>query len=731
MPPAKSGFLSRFLDDEQTNEELPKSNNGIVEDEEELVDHELQLALKISIHNKWSPCVEYIDIKASDNSLRNFCVPTDVAYLSESLKHIYRASKSFSETNGSITLPFEEAIIVQILDFMYCLWMESIPQKVSREPFKPKMEDVLVLMDAALYLDLHALVMICSELAAKHVQYITSFENLPVSLLTDILKRVTMYDLRITEFDESVAKTSRDVSKIWRTHFKNLIISKPVEMFRPHGVLLASSILKDEFGAQVRSECIARLLETRLSRSLEQQDYEMVAAIAQIDGHFIKTLNLEFGTGQYYEMDKWSGLTEMLPNLVEVTILVKGQLSNQESQIISSLLPGLSRVECNFIFEVSQPLEYDDVELITGRLINHIRLPAQSFKQIQSAARGKKPQLPSLQNSLPLSPKQNVITPQTSPSNLSLSFKRSKSGGIPIHIAFRQLSLPFTCVSSLDFSHQPLDGNSTQLLSTFLESKPPSLFSLNMSRTNLGAKGVSTIIQACSTLSLKHIDLSFNIETQDPHNPEAVSNVSKYIVSTSTLETLVLAGNHFGPSGTVTICESLAKNASITSLDVSNMDLSLAFPELCRAITKSSVNVKTLIMNSVTMLPRIIMQGLTIFENCRVKVGLERLAMGGNAVTKECAVIIGRIVVSPSWKALTHLDLSGGSSGQLLEDSGCETLFRGLVGSTTLIHVDISGQRVGNNTCGLLARILPKCGLQEVIMRQTLFPMKGLELWWK
>ncbi|KAI9343116.1 hypothetical protein BDR26DRAFT_858575 [Obelidium mucronatum] len=712
------------------------------------MDWEDELDRRIAIHQKWSSCEDTINIKSGNSSAssRVFFVPTDVAAVSETLCHIRKCSSKFLEhSRNYIALPFDEDIILQLLCFMFKSWEDSFLKKpIAGAPFIPNLCDVLLVMDAAMYLNLQELVNICSDLAAKYITCVLSLDSLAPPLVMDILKRLSIYDLRQIEPDIPISVSPGEVSRLWEQQFCRLQQKSESSVFQTRAMLLSAESEHDgqQYRTRARNICITKLFEEQLSNTLSQQQYDGLIAIGKIDGMILHNLQVEFGICKAHDPTNWTSVLALLVNLRSIEVSIKGPLSQSECTVFDSFFKRRNlAVEINF--HVVTPIDDNSVTslLNPGKACTSY---SQTQPSMNSPSIYRHKQLPAIHMSP--NPKPDLVVEEHA-QEVRMAFKRtSNKSGIPIQLVVRYLKMlpSMVSITNLCLENHPLRSEGAKIIASHLESGLSTITTLNLSSTQLSAKGVMYIVQACtpttSSTAIKHISLSHNTKRHDEYISEAARSTAKLITTTKTLESLNLSGNFFGPSGNIAICESISKNSTLQVLHVSQIDLGIGFTDLCKAIAKADgmSRLKTVYAQDISVLPRVFCEGLALLANCKrtskSPIALERLALGGNALPMDVGVLIHRLVSNPNLTSLVYLDLSGGCGGSdmqssgFLEDAESETLLQGLLGNRTLKHLDLSMQRLTNSVCTVLAKTVPACNLQDVILRQNLITDEGVQV---
>ncbi|KAJ3235731.1 hypothetical protein HDU81_000212 [Chytriomyces hyalinus] len=777
-------------------------------------------------YEMWSPSLDKISIQSSPNQSescdqsgsistkpagRKFEVHKEVAFASQTLRHIYTSSHNFAESHENIVqLPFDETTLIQLIVFLYAQSLDSdMPQPKSRTShFEPNLRDALLIMDAALYLDLPILVEKCSDLCARNIHQIESFENLPHPLVCDILKRISPIDLWFIETNPTLNLHSHSMQRLWsQHHLRNVSITMSNkkqdyehamklysclvescsflaswcdswslmdtlgvayirgQLLSPPSPVDDSTVRRDILakadggvGGFARHACVAWIMDGLLSVR-NTHAFQTCLQIAKSEGGSVSWLRLRFGGEKRWELEKsgchtgGSGkggsikpdheamlveqhgdLIKCLPGLCMVAVQIDGVLSETEWKVLGCILRHFSG-NCELVLSCWGGASLkNSVETVLNQIAacKHFSssVPPPTTVGATSAVPLKKLIVSSASK---LTSETNSAIPRQSNTlhcrSLKITIRRSHDsvgliGAEVSQILGRSLFHSFV-VECIDLSKQIVSEEGAITLAQYLEAHSGQIKKLVLSSCQLSGQAIAGIAPKCQ--DLVHLDIANNLLDEDAFQSNAALAISKLIASPKCqLKELRLAGNMLSPSGNYAVANAVGVNKRLVKLDLSHIDLGLAFPEVCRKLAAVGSKLEYLEVSHVGVLPRMFQQAVEALSQSGGH--LRRLGMAGNMMPSDVGTLFSALFNKSCFQQLQQLDLSGTSSsgGIHLGDQGCQQLLHGLIGNASLKHLNLSCQRVSDSSCSQIVQLLQRCGLEAVVLMRNLIADEGV-----
>ncbi|KAJ3387074.1 hypothetical protein HDU84_001047 [Entophlyctis sp. JEL0112] len=453
---------------------------------------------------------------------RQFAVPVDVAYQSGTLQHIHKSQTPFKEGHQKFTiLPFEEHVLEQILCFLYLQWMEANNLQVPSEfycGFHPNLEDILILMDAAMYLDIFALVNICSKLAAENFSKISSFENLSDILTVDILKKVDAFNLLVAEKDPLLAHLTRDFAKIMRMKFRLICEAK----MRADKELSCQELIfeNEKASLQAKKAVIAQALSSKLSDpNLCMHDLELLQQILS-SSEVLLVQDLEFTLAP--QQANWfaTGLLQCMVNLQFVSVHIHIKIIKSQIDLLQALLYDMKlKLQLHLVFHVAGSNYAEDVELLTKAL--GTGSSQEGIKASANSGFSKKAILPAVKkstddkaaNGISVLHNKGMGVTLRSDESSCLSWRDVASAMSSIFSGRARwqtaIEASATRFSKLILRDVYLGPNGAAVLAERVGHLR--IMQLDVARTQAGARGVAALVRAAGAAGIIEVDVSGNV----------------------------------------------------------------------------------------------------------------------------------------------------------------------------------------------------------------------------
>ncbi|KAJ3403624.1 hypothetical protein HDU80_003948 [Chytriomyces hyalinus] len=792
----------------------------------DLSEWENALQTNITEHETWSSSLDKIWLQSSTNQSENseqfgsicakpgkkFEVHKEVAFTSQTLRHIYNSSHNFAESREHLVqLPFDEIMLIQLIVFMYSQSLDSnMPQPKSRTShFEPNLRDALLIMDAALYLDLPILVEKCSELCARNVHQIESFENLPYPLVCDILKRIPPLDLWFIETNATTLNLhSHSMDRLWsQHHLRNvsIAISNKKQDYE-HTMKLYSCLVESccflaswcdswslmdtlgaayirgrllsppssadystagremsakaigDVGGLARHACVAWIMDGLLSVP-SSNAFQTCLQIAKSEGGRVSWLRFQFGGENRWVLEKtgngshglgksgsitpdheamlveqYGDLIKCLPGLCVVVVQIDGVLSETEWKILGCVIRHFGG-NCELVLNCGGGTSFaNSTEAVLSQLVvsKHFSPSVPAPNAAGAASPGQLKKLIVSSSSKSTSEANLANNRQANAHHcrsLKITVRRSHDstglvGTDVSQILARSLFHSFALVC-IDLSKQIVSDEGALSLAQYLETHSGQIKKLFLSSCQLSGHSIASIAPRCQDLI--HLDIANNLLDEDAFQSNAALAISKLIASPKCqLKELRLAGNMLSPSGNYAVANAVGINKRLMKLDLSHIELGLAFPEVCKKLAAAGSRLEYLEVSHVGVLPRMFQQAMEALSQSGGH--LRRLGMAGNMMPADVGTLFAALFNKRCFQQLQQLDLSGASNsgGIHLGDQGCHQLFRGLNGNTSLKHLNLSCQRVSDPSCSQIVHLLQRCNLEEVVLMRNLIADEGI-----
>ncbi|KNC97915.1 uncharacterized protein SPPG_06905 [Spizellomyces punctatus DAOM BR117] len=687
-----------------------------------------------------------------------YALPAAVAYMSGTIKHIDCSAKSFKEhLEGVIRFPTTTtAVMAEVVAYMYWLWCKShqpslfadLTARYTRKfatlavrpaAYRPQTLLLFEIMEASVYLDLPGLVDMCAVNAATHFDSITSFGGLPKPLIRNVLKRLSIGDLCISEYElvdpcehplrgaecNSNGRISLDTTSIWIRNFLKIQATRPCDEQDSYTKLLNWSEA-GHLRESLRQICVKFYIDECLRRELPPSAESKLLQVMQMEATHLNQISLTVNssTGNR-SLSLWATAVQKLPDLKAIHVTVEDPAPAILEPLLQALVvPGRAlRLE----FPCSDAVKIQDVaRLVTVPGItsssqetvhkNGVRTPA------LRASAGWQPVFPLPGAFLDSKVSHRVNIGNDEGAKMAIVSSPRGSPWRQIGPALLQSSrmLPLT---DLDLSKQPLGLNEAEMLGHTLETCTTLLHRLRLAHCSLGSAGIIRLARALSSnRTLQYLDISWNIASEDKHAYEAARALGQSLeLPSCALTEIVLSGNHFTTLGVVALIDVLKGNRRILDFNFSQIDLNASLVYLAKALllgTNRTVN--RVDVSSSKLLPRRIAEFCEILTDGLKNATLMvmELNMSGILFNESIAHSLGSLFQCPSFQC-SQLILEGADTGHVLRDRGCLALLKTLRRNTSLRHLNLSRQALGDDSCKGFAQLLIDTHITELTLRDN------------
>ncbi|KAI8613906.1 hypothetical protein BC830DRAFT_428849 [Chytriomyces sp. MP71] len=637
-------------------------------------------------------------------------IPLEIAHISETLRHIHAASKFFSASTGDcISLPYDAAVLSQVTVFLYEAWIARADVVSPAPRVQLILQDTLRVMDAALYLDLPALVDVCSQTAARHFQCtscpgtplnvwqsahpprntdIEDFTGLATVLTLDILKRLPAHVLFEAERDPRLEAYAGDMPRLWAARYAMV---EPDARARCTRLASASSL---------RKACVPAILGRHMRVGEWERAREVAREVAA--EALVGKVEVEAGWGpEVVNVLQVCGEMAM-----GVCVRVRGVV---EVGVVRDVVAGVTGV-----VEVEFPCGQveGNVGYVLGRLGT---MQTREDMAGMGGLGGRRKETSVLRKGTTADSVPSSLTCQ----EVHLKLVHDATGLHPLDLhRCMTLMAPLPSITTLNLSGLSFLPGDARILASYIDTHS-ALTTVLLDNCKLGGAGISTL--AAKASMLVHLDVGNNVAPGDPQAAEAAFAVARWLSSgTCRCAKLRIHGNAVGAGGGVAIAQALARCKSLQEVDLSRVDLGLALVEVCGGIRKG---LRRLEVDGCGSLPRIVTEALESLGRNQACKELKRLGIGLNAIPPNLALLLSGVFENA--KSLTHLGLKGCDKWQL-GDHGCERVLDALRGNQTLVHIDLSFNGLRDRSCRAISDLLSECKLQEVMLAGNLIADEGV-----
>ncbi|KAJ3184392.1 hypothetical protein HDU85_001697 [Gaertneriomyces sp. JEL0708] len=636
-------------------------------------------------------------------------IPISVAFMSSTIKHIYSSSASFLEgTQGYIRFSsFGSELLTEVVAYLYWLWYTTFsdPERATSMPksprslpplksipFVPCFELVLDLIDAALYFDLPGLVEICAATAASNTEDISSFGDLATPLIREVLKRLSIGDLCLVEYD--LLQTYECHSSSAEKPYVNTASTWIRNLMRIHAHLAEHSIALPRIGESIadfaRRKCVQFYIEECLKGGLVS---EKMLRILENESSALTDLQIVITErASTISKEQWSRIFETSKGLQRLFVHVEYSQFWIVDTIVACMRGSGADIMWTFVCRDAIAVPED---IFATKKDDRGRVESTTAANGQDKLYGKTTEAsgtsgwpPARQPVMSLRREAVVAEAGRPPPHHAPLNLRLKIG--PKGLLWAEV-LHSVSLISCDVHHLSMPGIPVQ--ASFITSLPRNLRTLNIPSAIAG------------------------------HTPDIARLLSTYIQSATFLAALNIGGNAFTTHGLTSVLAAVAANTSITSLDLSNINLNAVILSLTPVLTTRKMH--RLALASTALLPRSVVDFGTILleetHDKRRKVDVEEWDFGGLMCAPATVHALAAVLFSKNVK-IQKLLLNGAGSSQRLGDGGLQVL---LLSMRQCRHspqyLDLSSQELSDESAVLFTSLVsqPACSLQYLGLKEN------------
>ncbi|KAJ3020314.1 hypothetical protein HKX48_001024 [Thoreauomyces humboldtii] len=681
-------------------------------------------------------------------------IPAAVAFTSGTISHIATCSKLFREGSQDLHFPtISEDVLGEIITFLYWSW-----HKTRRRPqsdalgadykFAPQTPLLFEIMAAAVYFDLPVLVDICAASAAANFDCITSFGGLLRPLVRNILSRLNIGDLCVSEYD--LISPEKD------TNAPVLAIDVAADL-ADRAIVDTSPIwgrnyLKLQSMCTIaRGICVRFYVEQCMIRELnDAAEQKLARIILREELHLSEIRLMVRRTTSRRTLDMWMETIERMQQLQQLEVVVEG-ISDSLQEDFAHFSRG-GKYKLKVTFNVATPVPHEHLVALSDKVAEDSSSSTKKVLPLPKLQQGWDPvsmphggavATPGAANARSLKPLENAEKLQAP--DIAVQYLITPNG-----ISWQTLAVisEHLMLTELDIGGHVIGIDGVTILGSALAAQKCILVRLKLARcqlTSLGVKVLSTSLR--SNTSIKLLDLTGNISSEDPQACDAARAFANDLQagSATSLEELGLSGNHLTTLGQIAIFEAFARRPRIVALDLADMDLNSSLTHLGGAVAtrrgRRSLRMQRLNLSGTRIRPRTFREFCSVLLGHATAAALKDGGGGDGAPPRITELNLSDVPFCNVFaESLAHLLRQGGlsvtklilarsrdetGSDAALGNQGCSILLAGLHGNQALRHVNLSGQFLTDEACEAIAGFIQTTQVEELMLASNCIEDSG------
>ncbi|KAJ3412062.1 hypothetical protein HDV05_001342 [Chytridiales sp. JEL 0842] len=662
--------------------------------------------------------VEYLELR--DESGEVYRIPSQVAFISATLKHIHVSSKNFLEgLNRQITFPtLSRDLMLQVVCFLYYSWFttrlnQDALESICIPDFEPRLSDVVCLADAGVYLDLQNLVERCIDIVAQNFDLAEhALETIPAPLLRCIIRKLSAVDLLFFEYSKYCPNTS----KLWQSLYTEVMLHEKgrwaMDMF------VANSRHKNGFeGTKLhRLMAIQRDVEFLLGIMLSENTVSKIVRALSTNqiGSGIQSLWLHLGPSNTLPIDAWRSVLEALPNLKVIKLEILA-MNERHMELVLHLLTLYQN--CRIILDVAVEQSMLDDEVF--EFMSTVAESTQENRTIQSNITS----ISTTRSPIPPIVDRNQLENESHAIELCVRHDRSGISTMHLLSLVRQITF-FSSVTcrSLSLQSQALPADGDFLFSSCLSTRDISqrlrLRHLNLERCNLGGSGILSLVESLQQYpTLTSLNVTGNISLHDPKATAAGIAIAKWLATpTCKIQEISLSDNFFTNTALVAIAEATRVSPKLRTLRLRGVDLNVGALDLFASVAGRQWCL--LDLSHTLIRPQTFQKALDLWINSTSLKLPEAIYFDGLIFTDSIISTIGDILIQQN--TIKKIGLAGRKDIPTDIQLDWKPVMKALAKIKHLTELNLSNHAIQDDFFADIISTLPKSGLEKIYLAGNL-----------
>jgi hypothetical protein len=300
--------------------------------EDDMIDVELIRSQRIVLQNivqtlnlsKPSASLITFNVESSNGLIQTFHMPISSISISHTMLQIVNHSSQFKEGGKVISFPQIDASTMScIVEFMQRKYLCSAQVDISPlDSFKIPMEEILLVLDAANYLQIEELVSICIERLALNFERVQSLAHLSPEIISRLLKKISIGDIIIFFHTDKAASIFLDEAEIWKHVYWKL---------QQSNLKCLAHIDRSKLSNCAKDLCTSFYVEQSCQRFPAK-----TLRVIEYQGFCITSLQICFFSTS---SDFWEFFFSMLPNLKTCSLILNDTYTGIENVLCKLRIP--------------------------------------------------------------------------------------------------------------------------------------------------------------------------------------------------------------------------------------------------------------------------------------------------------------------------------------------------------------------------------------------------------
>jgi hypothetical protein len=655
------------------------------------------------------------------DGFKKYPIPQDVLAPSETLLHIIASSSKFREQGKYVNLFVSTEVMEIVIDFLQRKYLGNCGHDMQVfEPFDFSIKEAMLLLETAAYLGVSELVDVCIKKIASNFSEIESFGDLDPSIISKILKRLTIGEFVIA-VHELLLPGTVEIDQIWTEMFWKL----PPESRKAEPERVKSAASYNAFQSR---KCIEFFTSEVLSRQSLYTESNPVFKVIHYAGFTIKELQIDVSAyGVNFSNDAWTVILSKLPKLQLINLDVKKSRSELGSVLshIAHNCESMPSVVVNLYGSLCYHTELQYLKPlciqrhVTTHAVGRNDRATHLVTENDFKLNGNEKKASKAKNFKP-PPQEPLPIPITLNLKACVNAPRFEISDLASIVSTPKLNVtPF--VTTLEISNIHLGYDGAKSLIDMLSNKSLSVHHLILPKTGLTSRGIIELLESLVTLSsdgqlsklsvsnhIRTINLESNIEAQDPYVNDCFKLLGSLLSSQifPALDSLNFSNNMCSSIGMNALMDGLEKTYHLNELCLSfTPQINTHLPRLANILNRQQI-ISSLVITDCRLLPRHLKSFFEPLKQSR----LTSLDISRNTFD------IDTVDAMADWLAKSKLrSLSMSGAGDDGNHEWARRLIVALAQIQSITKLDLSTQGLGNDFCIHISSLWAKKKLLNIL----------------